>query len=666
MEIRPVSEPAKAPKRRHLPLIAVLALSFTSLTVLAVAGALVLGLHSADRVTKTLLRERASATINQTVDGLLAHVQPVIDEAKRMGAAVGDGSFDPADPKQLRFTVLGATAGTPQVAAIALVHPDCHVDLFERGMAQSAQPDWSAADKSCPVLDWARQETGLRWLPPHFNVHLNRSVIAVEQPLRSPHGFAGTLIISVSLSELTRFLEQNASPGQSPFILYGTDSVVAPVSDAEAEGKLTLAHPLLGVSEINDPVLAHLTDAKPTPMSSVESVPGMHAFQIAMPDGDIHVVYRELDAGTERSWRVGTHYQGSLGEAEMRQLQITAGLGLVVLALAFILTLVVGRWLSRPMRHLATAAADIEREDFEAFQPLRHSLVTEFDRAAGAFNAMVAGLVERERIRRLFGRYVPAAVVKEMLAQAGDVQLGGEKRDVSLLFADIANFTTVSEALAPEILVERTNLYFQGIGRVVAEHGGIVVDFIGDGTFAMFGAPIALENHAKAAIACARALHDFTKDFAAAQNFGLTRIGIHSGETTVGNFGSTDRLKFTAIGDLVNTTARLEGANKVFGTLMLAASDTVQHSGDALCRPVGQMIFKGKTHPLAVFEILTEVPVWLDAYRRAYRLLDSGDPAATEALREVSGMAPDDGVISALLARAESGALTTRIELTSK
>jgi class 3 adenylate cyclase len=649
-----------------MPIVAVLALSFTSLTVLAVGGALILGLHSADLVTKTLLRERASATINQTVDGLLAHVQPVIDEAKQIGAAVANGSLDPNDATQLRFTVLGAAAGTPQVAAIAVVHPDCHVELFERGMGRLAQPDWAAADKSCPALEWARAEAGLRWLAPHFNEHLNRSVIAVEQPLRSPHGFAGTLIISVSLAELTRFLEQNASPGQSPFILYGADSVVAPVSEAQAQGKLSVDHPLLGLSEIGDPVLAHLSDATPRPMSSVESVPGTEAFQIGMPGGDVHLVYRELDAGTERNWRVGTHYRGSLGEAEMRKLQITAGLGLVVLLLALILTLAVGRWLSQPMRHLAAAAAIIEREDFEAFRRLEHSLVAEFDRAAGAFNAMVTGLIERERIRRLFGRYVPAAVVKEMLAQAGDVQLGGEKRDVSLLFADIANFTTVSEALAPEILVERTNLYFQGIGRIVAEHGGIVVDFIGDGTFAMFGAPVALENHAKAAIACARAIHDFTNRFAADQSFGLTRIGIHSGETTVGNFGSIDRLKFTAIGDLVNTTARLEGANKAFGTLVLAAGDTIERAGETLCRPIGDLVFKGKTQPLAVLEILSNAPPWLEAYRRAYRLLEAGDPQAIEVLREISRQAPDDGLIATLLARAEKGEVTTRIELSSK
>lgn len=666
METGYTEPPAIDQPRRRLPIVAVLALSFTSLTVLAVAGALVLGLTDADRVTRTLQRERASATINNTVNGLLAHVDPVLDLAKQIGIAVGNGSLNPDDPTERRFTVLGATSATPQVAAIAFVHPDCHIDLFEMGMARSAQPNWSASDGSCPALDWALHETGLRWLPPHFNEHLKRSVIAVEQPLRSPRGFAGTVIISISLAELTHFLEQNAAPGQSPFILYGADSVVAPVLRAEAERMLSLNHPLLSLQEISDPVLAHLATAKPERMSAEENVPGTKAFRIAMPDGDIHVAYKELDAGTEHQWRVGTHYQGSLSAAEMRQLQVTAALGLLVLLTALILTLAVGRWLSRPVQALAIAATEIEGQEFETFQPLGHSLITEFDRAAGAFNAMVAGLVERERIRRLFGRYVPAAVVKEMLAQTGDVQLGGEKRDVSLLFADIANFTTVSEAFAPEILVERTNLYFQGIGRIVAEHGGIVVDFIGDGTFAMFGAPITLDNHAKAALACARALHHFTNDFAVTQSFGLTRIGIHSGETTVGNFGSTDRLKFTAIGDLVNTTARLEGANKVFGTLMLAASDTVQRAGDTLCRPVGRMVFKGKTQPLAVFEILTEAPVWLDAYRRAYGLLEAGDPAAVEALREVSGMAPDDGVMAALLARAESGELTTRIELTSK
>jgi class 3 adenylate cyclase len=294
--------------------------------------------------------------------------------------------------------------------------------------------------------------------------------------------------------------------------------------------------------------------------------------------------------------------------------------------------------------------------------------VRELDSAAQAFNRMVDGLRERERIRRLFGRYVPVDVVDEVLAQPGGVMLGGERRSVTLMFTDIEGFTTLSEQLPPEQLVAMLNDYLRVVSRAIAEADGTIVDFIGDGVFAMFGAPAAQPDHAARGLACARAVAAATAAFAEAQRrhgvpLGRTRIGVHSGIATVGHFGSDDRVKYSAIGDLANTASRLEGANKAFGTAILASAATVEQAGDGLTRPVARVVLKGRQAALTVHEVLSERPAWLDDYRAAYVELDAGVFGAEAAWYAMLARLPGDPVAALHRRRADA---TTLVALDEK
>jgi adenylate cyclase len=276
-------------------------------------------------------------------------------------------------------------------------------------------------------------------------------------------------------------------------------------------------------------------------------------------------------------------------------------------------------------------------------------------------------LQERQRIRDLFGRYVPEEVVADLLASGQDVELGGEKREVTLIFTDIVSFTTHSEALSPEQLVALLNDYFHALAGEVVAAGGIVVDFIGDAMFAMFGAPMARADHAASALKCARALARVSAEFSAAHGgFGATKIGVHTGIATIGNFGSTERLKYSAMGDAVNTTARLESANKFFGTTALASGATVAAAADDLVRPVGRVVLKGKTAALEVFELLAAPLPYGDAYLAAYELLDRDAGQARDAFQALGRITPDDPVVRLHLDRLSAGPATTLIELAEK
>src|SRR5262249_40390848 len=280
-----------------------------------------------------------------------------------------------------------------------------------------------------------------------------------------------------------------------------------------------------------------------------------------------------------------------------------------VLVLTIIATILIGRRISRPVRALASGAAVVERQDFAAFRPLGRSRIREIDEAGRAFNQMVEGLKERERIRNMFGKYVPTEVVERLLADPAAFALGGERREISLLFTDLTGFTALAETMAPNAVLQLLNAYFEELCRAVHAEQGIVADLIGDAVFAIFGAPIARPDHARRAIACAREMDRLAAAFAAARQaegiaLGATRIGVHTGFATVGNFGSADRLKYSAAGDVVNVTSRLEGANKAFGSRVMASRELVDAAGDRDWRPLAELIVKGRRAALSVVELL--------------------------------------------------------------
>jgi len=181
--------------------------------------------------------------------------------------------------------------------------------------------------------------------------------------------------------------------------------------------------------------------------------------------------------------------------------------------------------------------------------------------------------VERERVRGLFGVYVSEAVVEQILAD--QVPEGGERRRVSVCATDIRGFTTLSEERPPEEVVKLLNRYFERMCEVVARHGGVVNKFIGDGMLVMFNAPNRVDDDARRACACARAMvEEAERLFRTGEFPGLKiGVGICRGDCVVGNVGGTQRREYTAIGDVVNTAFRIEGLTKILGQPIVVTRD---------------------------------------------------------------------------------------------
>ncbi|HLF23172.1 MAG TPA: adenylate/guanylate cyclase domain-containing protein, partial [Burkholderiales bacterium] len=272
-----------------------------------------------------------------------------------------------------------------------------------------------------------------------------------------------------------------------------------------------------------------------------------------------------------------------------------------------------------------------------------------------------------------FARYVPPGVVARLDRDPSKLELGGERREVTMIFTDIAGFTTTAEKLDPHVLVEFMNNYLDGLGNAVLEHGGTIDKFLGDGSMSFFGAPESFEDDADRAVECALAIDAYAKQIAKdwgarGLEVGVTRIGVHTGHAIVGNFGGQQRFDYTALGDTVNTASRLEGANKMFGTRVIISGDTLAKLKRGHARPVGDVVVKGREQALPLYEAVTEADwnsSWMKRYLECFEVLKNGGDAL-KGFEAYVAHNPNDSLGKYHLARLKNGERGIRIVLVEK
>ena len=270
----------------------------------------------------------------------------------------------------------------------------------------------------------------------------------------------------------------------------------------------------------------------------------------------------------------------------------------------------------------------------------------------------------RQFLRNAFARYVSPNLVERLIENPEPLKLEGERRKLTFLFTDLEGFTSLVERSDPEVLVKLLNRYLDGMCALVLKYGGTIDKIVGDAVVAFFGAPLPLEDQEMRAVSCAMAMDRFSEQFrddadARRVRLGRTRIGVHSGEATIGNFGGDALFDYTAHGDAVNTAARLEGVNKYLGTRICVSQDAARGCPGLRFRPIGDVMLKGKSAPVSVVEPISadEVPEdLLNGYRRAYGLLSAGSAKALDAFAELSRSYPGDPLVRFHLERLRQGA----------
>jgi len=281
---------------------------------------------------------------------------------------------------------------------------------------------------------------------------------------------------------------------------------------------------------------------------------------------------------------------------------------------------------------------------------------------------------EQRWIRNAFSRYVSPNRVKYLQDNPQQLELGSIYRECSFVMTDLEGFTPLMEKYEPDVLSDLLNEYLEGMIQIVFRHDGTLDRIVGDAVVAMFSAPLLQPDHAARALACALEMDTFARKCSRRHReqgipFGRTRIGVNTGKVLIGNFGGKSMLDYRALGDPINTAARLESINKQLGTHICISSSTVTQCTDFIGRPSGELVLKGKSEAVITFEPLTAEQVAqpnVVEYLAAYALMEAKSPDAKRVFNELAEKYPDDPLAAYHAKRLAAGEAGSRVVMTSK
>lgn len=274
--------------------------------------------------------------------------------------------------------------------------------------------------------------------------------------------------------------------------------------------------------------------------------------------------------------------------------------------------------------------------------------------------ARASGAVQRNFATGALGKYIPRDIAQAIIDKPELLSLGGEKRAILVLFSDLEGFTKMSHAIPPEMVAKLLNRYLDMLSQVVLDHGGVIDKFVGDAVVAFWGAPISRPDDgvraARAGYAIWQSGEAFRREVAAMDPglppIGKTRVGLHYGDAVIGNFGGATRIQYTALGDSMNTAARLEAANKALDSAVMASREFADASGLDWWRQMGRVRLRGRARPVDLFEPAPDFPDEdRDLLARACALAATDRAAALSCAEQVAARHPQDRALKNLVQR---------------
>ncbi|MGQ7848095.1 adenylate/guanylate cyclase domain-containing protein [Granulosicoccus sp. 3-233] len=590
----------------RIPIRFITVFGVTTLVALAVGIVFVLGLVSATQNTRLLMSDQAKTLIIAMERDIGLWLRPVHQQADWIAEHVAHHALDIHQLERFDEFMLGALAATDQVAGIALITPDALVRRWHRSSAKAVTADWSNREGIEEWIDTGRQRTEPSWVEPFFTDTIGKTILLHDLPI---HGKDGQLLAMlaqiVPIEELSRHMvELSPREGMTPFVLYGSDRVLAhPSLTDEAVLDAPGDSPLIPLSELDDDVLQRIWTPDEEELFFLSNDNQLHtsgAFIRAHERFYVYL-YRFIEEYGPTPWIIGAHlntetYGGAEGDRLMRSLLA----GLVVLLVAVVGAFFLGRYITRPVTAIAAAARQVEANELDEIPALPSSRMRELDDAARSFNQMVVDLRERTLIRQTLGQFVPEEVARSLLSDGG--RLKTENAMATLLYSDIEGFTRLTETQGSAGVVAILNAYFSDMVEILERHLGVVTQFHGDAILATFNVPIDNPQHARSAILAAREMLGNVQRKAYAHHRLRIRIGIDTGPVVAGAVGAAGRLSYTVYGNSVNLAARLETLNKEFGTRLLISENTARLAGDAIpLRLVGDVEIRGQAKTIKAF-----------------------------------------------------------------
>ena len=434
---------------------------------------------------------------------------------------------------------------------------------------------------------------------PSLNPDTGYPVISVRFPIIKDGAFIGCTSANITLDVLSRFLTSHrASPHSTTVIANPTKGTIIAYPD-----------PKKGVRSENGRL-------EFTRLDTIADDNVREAYRLQSETGNDDFFFRSPQNGAEISASF-TRYPGSFGqpwdiiiltptddfvgtlERTNRQMIVLIA---ILTSMELLLIYVFARRLSRPIENISRELRSVEDLTFAHAAP-PSSKIREIKELQTALSLFETSL-------RSFSSFVPLDVVRELIKSGAPLTLGAEQRFMTVLFADLQDFSSLAEQMAPNELLTQLSVYFETVSQAIAEEHGTVDKFIGDGIMAFWGAPAPRDDHVVraccGALKAARRMQQLNAEWGAEGRPPLRlRIGLHCANLLVGNVGSSARLSYTVMGDGVNVAARLEGLNKTFGTT-ICISDSVFNAvaPRVLARPLRRVHVKGRKQRFLAYELL--------------------------------------------------------------
>jgi adenylate cyclase len=424
-------------------------------------------------------------------------------------------------------------------------------------------------------------------------------VITLRYPIIKDEKFIGCASANITLDVLSRFLTTHRASSHSTTII------------AEPTKGTIIAYPDPKKTVRREGNVLELTTLNTIPDDNVREANRLHSqtnsddffFSSTHNDEEISVSFTRIPGSFGQPWEIiiltpTDDFVGTLKRTNRQMIVLIAALTGIELLLIYFFA----RRLSRPIENISRELRSVEDLTFShaAAPSSKIKEIRELQTALSLFETSLRSL----------SSFVPLDVVRKLIKTGTPLTLGVEPRFMTVLFADLQDFSSLAEQMMPNDLLTQLSVYFETVSQAIAEEHGTVDKFIGDGVMAFWGAPARRDDHVLraccGALRAARRMQRLNLDWRAQGRPQLRlRIGLHCAEVLVGNVGSSERLSYTVMGDGVNVAARLEGINKNFGTTICISDSVVEAVGsDIVARPIRKVQVKGRKHEFMIYELL--------------------------------------------------------------
>ena len=597
-----------------MPLIAALALAFVSLALISGIAYIVV-LADANPIAERLLVDRAARLVGEQVALVRSRLDPVAEHLELVAALAAHGRLDINSPVEMREALWVMMTRVPAISSAGFATFDLKMERVIR------YPDGKVTRDTISLVDVPRGLEQFRelqtshntfWGTPFWSHPQQQLVLNVRTPVRRlDDAFIGGLLATVAVGDLSYLIGDTSQGGNGRyFILVGRDKVLAHRRLIDARGLgLSEDRPMPTIKEVDDPVLARIWEP-PIRNARIERTLGNLGHVVEAEGRRWVFVYRELRRYGTDPWLVGQYFPIEEATGDLDRLTNGAIVGAATLAVAALLALFIGLSMARSIRTITSAAESIERLEFD--RPFhRRSRLREIDDAGHSLDKARGAL-------KWFGAYVPHRLVFRLM-ELGEDAVRSRRRNVTVMFSDIVEFTPHAEDLPEQETADLLNHHFALLGACIDHEQGVIDKYIGDSVMAVWGGLSRMDDHAdhavRAALAIARVIReDNATRRAAGQPAIRVRIGLHSGPVVVGNIGAPGRVNFTVVGDTVNIAQRFEQLGKEFmkdgeEMVVLVSGDTLAAVKDRDALGIGPLMpvlrqVKGHDKPVEVYRLV--------------------------------------------------------------